>query len=509
MLHPILQPVLQPVLRSPFDRPRGKRFDPISLFANGESGGWWTARDQFSIYQYYSATYAARGSDDAGDTNVAFALDRSTWGGATLEDVLGPNVVVNGGFDADTNWGKGEGWSIADGVASRTTATGASNLVQSGVLTIGKTYLIRIKVIAIAGANLRILAGSGSSACYIPSTTPSGTVMGLVARCGGSTSLFIQVVEAGGTVTIDDLSCQEIPGAVAYQGTNANCPAYQAGGYVTHDENDSLVATFAQAPGLSTVLYSTIDGITIVDDVDIGTSYTLPTADWFDVIAVNRSLTERERASVSSWLLRERDVALRRAISIWGDSYAVGSGANGMPKTWGYQLQGAFPPPGRPRKAKGVGGSTVAQMRDRLLAENAAYRSALTIFWDKRNTSESAETWLAGMGEAIAALGHQRFVILSPVTATGEGIGSDYYAVVQAINSALLTAYPDNFIDIRSYLVGQAIYDAGITPTEDDLADMSADTIPRSLLADAVHLNAAAQALVVPIVAGFISAKGW
>jgi len=55
-------------------------------------------------------------------------------------DVTGPEQVVNGSFDTDTDWGVGAGWVIANGVATGTSTT--SQLDQSGIFEIGRTYLL-------------------------------------------------------------------------------------------------------------------------------------------------------------------------------------------------------------------------------------------------------------------------------------------------------------------------------------------------------------------------------
>jgi hypothetical protein len=55
---------------------------------------------------------------------------------------LGRNVVINGGFDADTDWTKGTGWTIAAGVASCDGSQVANSDLQQTVnpLAIKKTY---------------------------------------------------------------------------------------------------------------------------------------------------------------------------------------------------------------------------------------------------------------------------------------------------------------------------------------------------------------------------------
>jgi hypothetical protein len=61
---------------------------------------------------------------------------------------LGRNLIVNGGFDADTNWVKGTGWSIGSGVASCDgSQVAASNLSQDTLVSMnGKTFEVTFTV---------------------------------------------------------------------------------------------------------------------------------------------------------------------------------------------------------------------------------------------------------------------------------------------------------------------------------------------------------------------------
>lgn len=508
-MRPILRPIVSPLLTAIASAAKRSRpWSPADLFKHGESGAWWSARDQFSVYERYYSTYAWRGSGPGLTCHTGIVLDRSTWGRGEIVDILGPDLVVNGNFSTDASWTKGEGWSIVDGVATRTTAAGSSNLTQSGILTVGETYLIEIDVASIAGGNLRVFAGSGGTMCQVPSTTPAGTTLQLAVKCGGSTALILQSIGAAGTVSIDRVSCRAIQGTHALQQTEVNCPSYMAGGYLVHEAGESLTASFGSAPGPCTVVTSTITGVEIEEQVSVGAEFVLPTDNWFDVLVVDRALSPAEKARLTQWLGAARDHALTKALAIWGDSYASGSGVSGGAQaTWGYLLQREFVP-GRPRMNAGASGSTVAEMADRVAASDY-YKSAATIFWDKKNAAESVSEWLSALDAAIGALGHERFVVLTPVNGTGEGEGTAYYDDVMYLIGALNAAYPGHILDMRAYLVGQAIYDAEIVPTEDDLLDIAADTIPRSLLSDGVHINDAAQRLVAIKVAQFIRDAGW
>ena len=78
--------------------------------------------------------------------------------------------------------------------------------------------------------------------------------------------------------------------------------------------------------------------------------------------------------------------------------------------------------------------------------------------------------------------------------------GSDKYIVIgmtclermpdiAQINKMMGDKYGDNFLDIRTYFLTDALADAGIEPTEQDLADIERGEIPSSLRADDIHGN--------------------
>ena len=63
-----------------------------------------------------------------------------------------PNLVVNGGFDQDSDWTKGTGWSISGGKAILDgTQTSFSNLQQNNLTEEGKTYKVTVDVVSMSG----------------------------------------------------------------------------------------------------------------------------------------------------------------------------------------------------------------------------------------------------------------------------------------------------------------------------------------------------------------------
>ena len=67
--------------------------------------------------------------------------------------VLGEELVINGGFDTDSDWNKETGWSISNGNASRTN-TGTYTALQQNILTTGKKYKITIQIKSISSGSI-------------------------------------------------------------------------------------------------------------------------------------------------------------------------------------------------------------------------------------------------------------------------------------------------------------------------------------------------------------------
>ena len=60
---------------------------------------------------------------------------------------------------------------------------------------------------------------------------------------------------------------------------------------------------------------------------------------------------------------------------------------------------------------------------------------------------------------------------------------------IDAVNEALAKEFGDHFIDIRKYMLNYGLADAGIEPSEQDMADIRKGEIPSSLRRDYVHGN--------------------
>lgn len=114
-----------------------------------------------------------------------------------------------------------------------------------------------------------------------------------------------------------------------------------------------------------------------------------------------------------------------------------------------------------------------------------------------------------------------RYFVLSVLNGKGAGNGStttgrptEYYRnVVLSLNPTLAATYgPEHYLDIRTWLVRDALAYAGILPTEKDRRDMEEDIPPSSLTVpggEDPHLNQQGYELVAAYLAERLLELGW
>lgn len=100
-------------------------------------------------------------------------------------------------------------------------------------------------------------------------------------------------------------------------------------------------------------------------------------------------------------------------------------------------------------------------------------------------------------------------LILSTTTNSLEKRGTPGHTSIQEINTRLRALYPSKFLDIRAYLVRDAIHDLGITPTPEDVACIEGDTLPPSIMLDNTHYKPETAALVAAKVNDYLTTRGW
>ena len=145
------------------------------------------------------------GGIGAGGAGVVFSNVNDTWstsgGKAINTPSLGANIIVNGGFDADTDWTKGTGWSIGSGVASVTGDSGPT--LSQNVLEAQKWYLAQFTVSSyVSGAVYGWFNATGRT--YKQANDTFNQVMWATGATAG-----VRVIGTGVSLAVDDVSFRE------------------------------------------------------------------------------------------------------------------------------------------------------------------------------------------------------------------------------------------------------------------------------------------------------------
>jgi len=142
-----------------------------------------------------------------GHTSLSSAITHARAGNATMTDGYGPELVVNGGFDSDSDWTKGDGWSIANGVATSDGSQSSSSALQAvDILTIGTTYEVTFTVVSRSAGSITARLGTSGVGT---TRTATGTYRELI-TCAGTDD--VRMTASNDFVgSIDSVSVREMP----------------------------------------------------------------------------------------------------------------------------------------------------------------------------------------------------------------------------------------------------------------------------------------------------------
>lgn len=125
--------------------------------------------------------------------------------------ILGPELVSNGGFDADGFWDKGAGWAIGDGKAVATASTSRLRSLSSP-LTAGGTYEVSVTCSEHSAGSYKVLFEGGTS--LFGDKASAGTFGGIfTAAQAGQVYIWANTAL---TAKFDNVSVREVLG---YQNT--------------------------------------------------------------------------------------------------------------------------------------------------------------------------------------------------------------------------------------------------------------------------------------------------
>ena len=468
----------------------------------------------------------------------------SATGMAVRGTPTGPNLLGdNGLFLFDTNVIAGAGWTIGDG---RATASGASAPLTFPVsATADKLYLIRYFVSTTAGSvqanfggangvsrSTEIIAeeyvtASTTGQLLLNATGFSGYVRNIqvyaadAADVGAPYSLWATGASAftgtnpvndyplelhwrganqagfGGAVSIleDYANLKGTTESTCYDWQGGNSSAYTASAEgvrmmrsgwfdsVNHGCSTNLIAGSSAAHGHTFGTLSTV----AVGKLRIGDGY-------FNGRLCKAAITAGTDASGQAAI--ESQFAGATAAICWGDSMTAGD----LNNTWPLYLRTVSD---IYTENQGGGGQTSTQIRTRFVAENSRKREWINILWMGTNDDPAVNTWtptLANIAACVADLeGDQRYLVLGVTV----GKGAVPPAYVDDLDVTLAGLYGNRFVDIRAYL--QSYNDGSV----DDLADIAAGLVPRSLRSDTIHLNGRGNQLVAKCLDEKMTALGW
>ena len=146
---------------------------------------------------------------------ISFGNNYWTKSGASIEgdsSTAGSELVTNGDFESgDVDWNKGTGWTITDvgGWSAKCdgTQTDWTNLIQTGVFTLDKFYIINFDVTVTSGT-LRMSIQTPSTYLSEEFTTSGNKTVYAIAS---GTGLFVQG-NTDFTGSIDNISVKEVQG---------------------------------------------------------------------------------------------------------------------------------------------------------------------------------------------------------------------------------------------------------------------------------------------------------
>ena len=277
---------------------RDRDFVQRELLAISGLTGYWKNDPQYMFEDSAGTTPASTGGTGP----------IGQWRAVGVTPTLTAVTVANSGFDADSDWTKGTGWTIGSGVATKTAGSAAS-MSQAITLTAGSVYLITWTMTRTAGTLLPRFTGG---------TTVSGTALSasgtytenLVAVTGNTTLEFYGDASFAGTV--DGVSVVALGGLAAVEATTANKPILRktpTTGIYWADSNtatSALTATLGNLGSACTVARSGAEGVTFTENVSITSTYNLAPAFGFnsDVALFNRALTATEKALITRYMAR-------------------------------------------------------------------------------------------------------------------------------------------------------------------------------------------------------------
>ena len=116
----------------------------------------------------------------------------------------GSELITNGDFATDSDWSKGTGWSIEDGVA-KVDNTNTNYISQDGIVSDTKTYAITFTILNYISGSIRLRLGN----TYGDYVSGNGTYTKYI-QCTTSNKFRVYSSPSGANLSIDNVSVKEV-----------------------------------------------------------------------------------------------------------------------------------------------------------------------------------------------------------------------------------------------------------------------------------------------------------
>jgi hypothetical protein len=177
---------------------------------------------------------------------------------------------------------------------------------------------------------------------------------------------------------------------------------------------------------------------------------------------------------------------MSRALWTEGDSYMDGAGGADLKTIVGLVT-------GRDVSDTSVGGATMADIRDRIVANTSSKAQSILIVWDgSTNGYVDAASYTDELETGIDALGHSRFVVIPSAVPFGLSYTGSRS---EALHAEFISRWPDNTLSWRDWIAN-----TDGTINEDRMLDYPTDP---------THLNQTAMNEMAAGIKAFIDAKAW
>lgn len=180
---------------------------PAALFLNSEPGVWYDPSDLTTMFQDRAGTTPVTAT---GQT-VGLVLDKR------LGLTPGPELVTNGGFDADTAWTKIQATTTISGGSLNLISPNATGDVATQTisgLTSGIGYRVAFSVLNRSAGSFKFIVRNAANTAAVAETTvgADGSYTLFFIATGTSHFLRLQAGNTNTVLSVDNISVREIPG---------------------------------------------------------------------------------------------------------------------------------------------------------------------------------------------------------------------------------------------------------------------------------------------------------